>query len=297
MKALREKYLAALLCAAGGVALALMSPSCSDDSDNGGQPGADAGEDAGAEPDAGGTAGIPDAGPGEQFVAFLSADQEVPPSSSTASGVAGLAFTESTGTLAYHIVHNETQAGAGHIHRGQAAVNGPVIHGFSNVSSPIVGTFVLSGGVGGADYQDLINGRLYVNLHLPAPGLEVLIRGQILRPGEVLYSGQLDDLLLGINDGGAGGAAFILSADGDTLSWNVTLTTLDGGDAPNNAHIHNKATTGVLLPTPGIGVNGGTGDGGTTPVLLDHLNNNNTYFNVHTPSMPAGRVQGDLKKK
>ncbi|HYX91526.1 MAG TPA: hypothetical protein VE782_08190, partial [Myxococcaceae bacterium] len=104
MGVIREKHLAAVVCVAGAVSLGLMLSNCSDGGGRG-QPVTDAGEDAGGEPDSGGTASeIPDAGPGDEyFVAFLRADQVVPPSSATSSGVAGFAFTASTGMLAYHI--------------------------------------------------------------------------------------------------------------------------------------------------------------------------------------------------
>jgi hypothetical protein len=305
MGVIREKHLAAIACVAGVVSLGLILSNCARGSGGGGQPETDAGSDAGGEPDAGGTASIPDAGPGDEFfVAFLTPEQEVPPTDAGSSGVAGFAFTTSTGTLSYHIVHNEPNAALGHIHRAQAAVNGDIIHDLGNVASPITGTFVLDGGLAGVDYQDLINARLYVNLH--RDGGAVLIRGQILRPGENLYSGQLNDLLLQVTDGGAGGAAFVLSSDGGALSWNVRLTTLDGGDVPNNSHIHRTDTTGVIFGIGGatvdggMGVNGGSGSrpfGPTEGDVVNQLNGGNTYFNVHTPAMPSGRVQGNLTKK
>ena len=295
MNVSRGKHVAAP-GAALGIAFVLFFSGCP----GGGQVDQDAGTDAGDAGtdagDAGADAGDAGAGDVLSFTATLTAAQEVPPTNATGTGTGEFTFFFDGGTLAYTITHDQQGVGEGHIHRGHAAVNGPVIHPFSNVTSPITGAFVLADGATGQDFQDLLNGRLYVNLHAPG-GTPFLIRGQILLPGEKLYSAQLNDLLLGITDGGAGGAAFVLSSDGGTLRWDVTLTTLDGGDVPSAAHIHNKTTTGVIFPTPGIGVDGGSGSGTAAAAVVTELEANNTYFNVHTPAMGSGRVQGELKKQ
>lgn len=283
MSAMGEKHLAAGLYAVLVLPFFVMSFGCPADDQ--------------ADQDAGTDAGI-DAGPTTlSFTATLNAAQEVPPTSAVGTGTGEFTFFFDGGTLVYTITHNQSGAGVGHIHRGHAGVNGPVIHPFANVTSPITGTFVLDGGTAGQDFQDLTNGRLYVNLHAPG-GTPFLIRGQILRPGEQLFVAGLVDQ--GLSDADGGVAAVVLSADKSSIGWNVTLTTLDGGDPITNAHVHNLDGGGVLIPITfaNLTPDGGSGsDPVPNPGAAAELESEHTYFNIHTSSVPAGRLRGDLRKK
>jgi hypothetical protein len=280
--------------AAAALALSFGTLACSSEENNG-----DAGTDAGpvdsgqadaGQNDAGTDSGVP--GPDEVYTAHLSQAQEVPPTGAAFEGMATLNYFHDGGMLQYVVEHDGGAVVAlGHIHRGQAGINGPVIHPFTAVTSPISGTFVLDGGTAGADYQDLSHGRLYVNLHQTGGGF--LVRGQILRPGEKLYVAQLLDL--GNSNADAGAAAFVLSGDAGTVSWNVTIN-IDPADAVNNSHIHRRSDSQVILPTPGTANDGGSGTAASNAATITELEADNAYFNVHTASMPGGRVQGDTKK-
>jgi hypothetical protein len=66
----------------------------------------------------------------------------------------------------------------GHVHRGVAGVNGPVIFGFPNPLTSPIGP--LTWAIPAADVTNLQNGGLYVNLHTQT-FLGGEIRGQLLR--------------------------------------------------------------------------------------------------------------------
>jgi hypothetical protein len=108
------------------------------------------------------------------FVASLDGTQEVPPNKSEASGYAYFLLSADQTqfiTLAFHNVEN---ANASHIHRGEAGVSGPIIHGFRSFVSPIIDVWNLTKD----DVNDLMNGNLYINVHSRMYGGGE-VRGQI----------------------------------------------------------------------------------------------------------------------
>ena len=123
----------------------------------------------------------PTASAGENFVAPLSGDQEVPPRDTPATGVAKFKLREDGTVLLYKInVEDITNVVAAHIHCGAIGVNGPVgVTLFSG--SPAGGAFdgtLAEGTITTADlgnacgWTDLASilaalqsGNTYVNLH------------------------------------------------------------------------------------------------------------------------------------
>lgn len=115
------------------------------------------------------------------FLAQLSGANEVPPASTQATGYAVVAVSENLQTLWYTIEQNVPGSNRAHIHRGGAAVNGPIIYDFTN--SPFSR---LSGNTPftATDLADFFAGNVYVNVHSPAyPGGEV--RGQLRLYGTI----------------------------------------------------------------------------------------------------------------
>lgn len=110
--------------------------------------------------------------------ARLSGAQEVPPGSSTASGLLVANLNRQTRQLTWTVDYTPMSGPAtgGHFH-GPAAIgqNAGVAVPFSgSLDSPIRGSATLTE----AQMADLVNGRWYVNLHTAAnPGGE--IRGQV----------------------------------------------------------------------------------------------------------------------
>jgi hypothetical protein len=109
------------------------------------------------------------------FVFHLSGDQEVPPSGSTARGGCFAQLDPATRRLALVCTHNVASPAVAHIHRGAVGVNGPIVFDVGNPESPIEATWNMTQ----ADVDDLLAGRLYLNIHAGGRP-EGEIRGQML---------------------------------------------------------------------------------------------------------------------
>jgi hypothetical protein len=112
-----------------------------------------------------------------RFTATINSQQEVPTNSSTATGAFTGTLDKSTRVLTYEVTYQGLTPTAGHLHRGPAGQNGPVVVDFGNTAvrtSPVRGTATLRQTL----VDSLMNGQVYVNLHTTAfPGGE--IRGNI----------------------------------------------------------------------------------------------------------------------
>jgi hypothetical protein len=118
------------------------------------------------------------------FTALLNAPQEVPPTASSAQGVAHMTFDSDTDLLCYAISYQglvgaETMA---HFHTNVPGVDGPIIFdispmppGPSPLGSPKSGCV---GPLDSAQFKSLKSGLFYINIHSSFdPGGE--IRGQV----------------------------------------------------------------------------------------------------------------------
>ena len=127
-----------------------------------------------------------------KFTANLSGQEEVPPTNSTATGMAE--FTPSGESVSYNVNATDIQGvTAGHIHTGAQGENGPVVvtlFTFDSAQNQVSenGTITadkLEGPMQGKQISDLANamknGTTYVNIHTEQnPNGE--IRGQIMSP-------------------------------------------------------------------------------------------------------------------
>jgi len=105
----------------------------------------------------------PDAKPTIELEAVINAEQEVPRTTSTATGNFTGSYNKSTRVLSYTVTYTGFTPTAGHIHR-IADLNsqvGPVEIPFTTLTSPITGTAQLDQRL----ENELIGGNLYVNLH------------------------------------------------------------------------------------------------------------------------------------
>ena len=115
------------------------------------------------------------------FEANLSASQEVPPNTSTATGAAEVQFNENTNKVTWKITFSGMTgpATAGHIHgAAPAGQNAGVLIPFTgNLNAqPVMGETTITP----AQYADMAAGLYYVNIHTASfPGGE--IRGQLRR--------------------------------------------------------------------------------------------------------------------
>ncbi|HUR81840.1 MAG TPA: IPTL-CTERM sorting domain-containing protein [Thermoanaerobaculia bacterium] len=111
----------------------------------------------------------------QRFIFHMSGDQEVPPSGSAARGGCYAQLDSATRRLALICTHNVASPTIAHIHRGAAGQTGPVLFDLGDPTSPMEATWNMTP----ADVDDLLAGRLYVNIHA-AGRPEGEIRGQML---------------------------------------------------------------------------------------------------------------------
>lgn len=120
--------------------------------------------------------------PNITFKATLSGANERPtPNASTATGTATLIFNNDTKiftiTTTYSGLIGGTVSGA-HIHKADATVAGPVVFGFTSLTSPITYTSVA---IDAAMEADLKAGLWYVNVHSTPTYTAGEIRGQLIK--------------------------------------------------------------------------------------------------------------------
>lgn len=234
--------------------------------------------------------------PGETvWTARLSADQENPPTASTATGLGEFLVNGAAGQLRY-LVRTTLSAPPtmAHIHNGAAGQNGPVIIDFSTAGVPFMTTF--SGARAITSTTDLEAGRWYVNAHsATSPGGE--IRGQILRPGEVLYVGRMTgaEEVPPVTTAASGSVAVIVSANRDQLTYDGLVTNID----PTMAHLH-MAPVGmngaVVVPLTLMGTTlRGTAAVAAGSTLLGDLAAGTIYANVHSSMYTGGEIRGQMR--
>ena len=113
------------------------------------------------------------------FKAEMLGTNESPANDSTARGLAEATFDTGTKELQYNVIYSGLSGPAmgAHIHGpADAGNNAGILVPFPHTESPITGSAKLND----QQAQELLDGRLYVNIHTKAhPGGE--IRGQLIR--------------------------------------------------------------------------------------------------------------------
>jgi hypothetical protein len=219
------------------------------------------------------------------YVAHAGGDEEVPANASTATGAGIFMFETATRTLTYEVQHTVVGASAGHIHQQSPGVNGGVIVPFTLVGQGTSGSAVLT--VAQADA--LAAGNLYTNIHSPTyPGGEV--RGQILRPGEILFVANLNQAQevppTGSTATGVGSVIYDPATDG--IRWQLTHNVPD----TTAAHIHEGAAG--VNGNPIITLTGTSGTATLTSTQASGLLNAGLYMNIHSIWHPGGDIRGQL---
>ena len=110
--------------------------------------------------------------------ATMDAKSEVPPNSSPATGTLTATYDTSSRKLSWKGSYSGLSgpATAAHFHSGEAGKNGPVAVPITPATSPFEGSATLTD----AQADDLLAGKLYVNVHTEAnKGGE--IRGQVTK--------------------------------------------------------------------------------------------------------------------
>jgi hypothetical protein len=229
-----------------------------------------------------------------QTYATLNAAQEVPPTTSTATGVGRATFNEN-GTVTYFVTTSGLTGAptVAHIHQGNAGGNG----GAFVTLTPIPGTNDFKGTsavITAGQRNALLTDGCYFNVHTAAfPGGE--IRGQILGVRRSRFKATLDQAQETPPSGSAatGTAEVWLSEPENVITYEVDTVGLAASTA---AHIHAGAV-GVAGPVV-VGLNGAAPRFCGAAVLaaadVVALKASGLYFNVHTAAFPGGEIRGQI---
>ena len=227
---------------------------------------------------------------GDCFSAALSAANEVPPTTSTATGTATFVLAPDMTSLVYHIEYGSMSAAetVAHIHKAAPGTNGAVVFPLS-VGSPKDGVLTLST----AQVEDLRSGLYYVNIHSSLnPAGE--IRGQVV-PAGGCYSARIDGAqeVPPTSSTATGSGVFALSADGTDLVYSIVFSGLSAAETVQ--HIHKAApgvSGGVVFPLPAGSPKNGTL--ALTDAQRSDFLNGLYYINIHSTAFPAGEIRGQI---
>jgi CHRD domain-containing protein len=228
------------------------------------------------------------------WFATLTAGQEVPATTSTATGTGVFVFDPATSTMSGTVTTTGIVGIASHMHIapiGQSAgVAIPFTGGPANYTMPAT---VLT-----ADQVAALgSGNFYANVHSAAnPGGE--IRGQVYIPVRAANLTGAQEVPPHPSSPGTGTGRFMVNPFTRAIAGRMDWSGVAGS---TDAHIHNAAP-GV---SGGIVIRGTvtTGDPGNlvissaTPLaenLLIAFIQGNLYYNVHSATFPAGEIRGQL---
>ena len=239
---------------------------------------------------------------GASFTAKLDGAQENPSVSTSARGTGSFVLNAAGTQLHYHIVFDGLTHTAAHFHNAAAGTNAGVVKDLSFTNNTATGVWSSSDAnqpLTDALLSELLNGRLYVNVHTSAnPGGE--IRGQVLMTSGVgfmaMISGSQENPAITTTASGTG--SVVLNTNG-TVGYEVTVT----GLTPTASHFHNApvgTNAGVvknitLVDNSSSGM--WTSSDATQPLtdlLLRELIKGRLYMNVHTSANSGGEIRGQV---
>jgi hypothetical protein len=235
---------------------------------------------------------VDDEKPKPDIVAYnniaLTGTQEVPMTSSTASGSLNATYDKTSNKLDYTITFSGLTPTAMHFHKAVVGVAGAVeVEVPGPYTSGMIGSLTLTD----TQETDLLANNWYLNVHSSAfPAGE--IRGQVAPEDIVVFS---NIALSGKEEVPANASATTGTFNGwyDKTSMMLTYTVTVSGATPTAMHLH-KAAVGangdVVIPISGL-------TGTTTALTADQetdLLAGNYYFNLHTAAFPGGEIRGQL---
>jgi hypothetical protein len=227
--------------------------------------------------------------PGAQiFVALPSGAQQVPAVTSPYHAHASFVLSPDQGTLVYHVVTDATPTDV-RLHRAIGAINGPVVYPLTPVGQTIDGTLQL----GANDPADLLASRFYLNI-VTAAQMAGELRGQVIRPGETLFTGTLSGQteVPPVASQATGGTQFVLTAAQTSLRYEAVVTGVlpTGVEIDNAPAKANGPTIGQLMLAP-------QGALGTMPMpakATSQFFGGAVYVNVRTLSYSTGELRAQL---
>ena len=234
------------------------------------------------------------------FDARINAAQEVPPSTSFATGIATLFLSDAMDTLYYRVI-TENLSGpitGAHIHAGALGENGAVVIPLDEVAgNGIMGSVSLSS-MPATLISAMLKGELYVNIHTDAnPDGE--IRGQIYRHAREGFGFDLcgSQEVPAVNTNGYGSGVVSYDRDRSNLHYMIVTDNLSG--LSDGAHIHSAAAGAngaVIIDLSDALQNNATFGYDTmlTTAIAADIKAGLTYVNVHTDANGNGEVRGQI---
>ena len=231
--------------------------------------------------------------PGETlWIANLTGSQETPAVTTTASGHASIIVDSTQTSIRYHVSTTGITPTGAQIQDAIATLSGVVIYQFSSVAAVIDGTQTITA----TDNGEIADRHWYVNI-LTASNANGELRGQVLQPGEVLYTAMLRgaDETPPVTTSATGNAQFVLDPARTSLRYEAMFS----GLSAISSHIHLGATGmagPVIYP---LTLTSPTMAKGTQTVTADDLLNLDAglfYINAHTTANPNGEIRGQIGK-
>ncbi len=236
------------------------------------------------------------------FYAKMEGSQEVPPTTSTATGSAFMLLSPG-GTASFRVTVTGLTPSAAHFHNGPAGATAGVVKTITLVNNSASGTWAPGDAtqpLTDALLRDLVRGRLYANAHTSGnPGGE--IRGQVLPTPGLAFLATIDGSqeVPAVTTTASGSGGFILNASGTQLSYLITFN----GLTPTAAHFHNGAAGVAAGVVKSLTIVNGTASGvwsstdATQPFtdsMLVELLRGRLYVNAHTSANPGGEIRGQV---
>lgn len=230
------------------------------------------------------------------LTATLSGRQVVPPAyGTTASGTVTFTLSPDRMLLSYSVTHTILLPLATRLHIGLAGEAGAMALSLTNAGGTTIGTT----GLTAEQSRAIMEGRAYVNITSSAfPEGE--LRGQIVQPGEVVYTARLsgDQENPPVTATGTGIAEFLVDTTASRLRYVVNVT---GMSMPSTGwHIHTGGAGfngGVLIDLSDPGPVPSNAVRGTRPITaasVADLEAGRWYVNVHSAANPAGEIRGQI---
>lgn len=236
------------------------------------------------------------------FSARFSGAQEVPMVSTEATGVGGFFLNANRDSLCITIsvVGLSGDITGAHIHEGLPGENGDVLLNFTdNIEGNRIVASITGADLTGELIARMYKGELYFNIHTEDnPAGE--IRGQIVPEADSAFHASLDadQEVEDIMSDATGLASFNLSKTGMQVNYTVVVDGLSG--AITGAHLHNAPAgmNGDVIVNLTDDVDGNLISGSFNPQdfpgLLEAMEMDEIYINVHTAANASGEIRGQL---
>lgn len=231
----------------------------------------------------------------EVYAAQMTASQEVPTNSSTATGVGFVSLDPVTKRFTARMTLTNIAATIAHIHTGNLGANGSVIFPLTQTSTGSnVWVSAADATMSDSQIAAMKAGGLYFNAHSAAfPGGE--IRGQIARNVRFATMNAAQEVPTNASTA-TGVGSLVVDPATRAASGGITLT----GMTATIAHIHlgaPGANGSVIIGLTDIG--GGVwnvpANATLTAEQFKAFKQGNLYFNAHSAAFPGGEIRGQIR--